>query len=71
VVINYIGGSLDGQKVKPSLVKESLKSNIPIVHFTRYFDDYWMYLSEYYQCEKNNDKVTCKLIKTERGESSG
>ena len=46
----YVGGSLDGKKVKPSLVKTSLKSNIPIMHTTRVFDDYWMYVNEYFKC---------------------
>jgi len=64
----YVGGSLDGKKVKPSLVKTSLKSNIPIMHTTCVFDDYWMYVNEYYQCKKKNNKVICKLIKTKEGE---
>ena len=68
---NFVGGSMDGQKVKPSLVRVSLKDNIPIVHTTRVFDDYWMYIFEYYKCKKKNGKVVCKLIKTKKGEITG
>lgn len=64
----YVGGSLDGKKIRPSLVRTSLRSNIPIMYTTTVFDDYWMYVNEYYQCKKKNNRVVCKLIKTERGE---
>ena len=61
----YVGGSLDGKKARPSLVRTSLRSNIPIMHTTRVFDDYWMYIFEYYQCKKKNNKFN-KISRRQR-----
>ena len=68
---HYIGGSLDGKKVRPSLVRASLYNNIPICHDTPVFDDYWMVIFENYLCKKKDGKVVCELIETEQSEIIG
>ena len=68
---HYVGGSLDGKKVKPSLVRFSLQKNLPILHAKTVFDDYWMQINESYLCKKKDGKVVCELIETEQSEIIG
>ena len=68
---HYVGGSRDGTKVRPSLVRASLHNNIPILHVKTVFDDYWMHISESYLCKKKDGKVVCELIETEQSEIIG
>ena len=68
---HYVGGSLDGKKVRPSLVRYSLHKNLPICHGTNVFDDYWMQINESYLCKKKDGKVVCELIETTKHEING
>ena len=65
----YVGGSIDGQLVKPSLGNEAIKRNLPIISTHDYLDaDYPMAINEYYYPEESNGKIVFKLGKTEQRE---
>ena len=62
----YVGGSLDGKLVRPSLVKSCIDHTLPGIHMYKIHGaDYPMAMWEYYEPEENKDRVVFRLIKTE------
>ena len=68
----YVGGSLDGKLVRPSLVNNLITFNqthLALIHRENFFDgDYPFGIDEYYYYEENNGKVVLKLGKTKKSE---
>ena len=65
----YVGGSLDGKLVKPSLGNASIKQNLPIIHRENFFnEDYPIGIDEYYYPEENNGKVVFRFGKSKKTE---
>ena len=64
----YVGGSLDGKLVRPSIVQTCTHGSLPmpVVHtYEIPGADYPMAMNEYYEPEENEDRVVFKLVKTE------
>lgn len=67
----YVGGSLDGKLVRPSLVRACVSKDLPIIHSYHIPTDYPMAMTEYYTPEENEEGVIFKLTKSEREEIIG
>ena len=68
----YVGGSLDGKLVRPSLQKDLITYNqthLAVIHRENFFDgDYPFGVEEYYYYEENNGKIVLRLGKTKKSE---
>ena len=65
----YVGGSLDGKLVRPSIVKASMHHKLPIMHtYEIPGADYPMAMTEYYSSEEKEGRVVFKLVKAETDE---
>ena len=68
----YVGGSLDGKLVRPSLVNNLItfnQTNLPILHREDFFDgDYPFCIVEYYYYEEKDGKAVLKFGKSEKKE---
>ena len=65
----YVGGSLDGKLVRPSLVEDCMRKKLPIMHtYEIPGADYPMAMTEIYSSEEKEGRVVFKLVKAETNE---